>query len=122
MNAAVVVKRDVQRDRSRKVFQLLREAERQAGQIRTLPAMGSKASSLEFSLITMAMAGTLALPMLIWNSALRLNALAALRRAKMGFCICGYDLRNTVDRCPECGRRFIRKSAEPPSQEHRPAA
>ena len=53
-----------------------------------------------------------ALPPVFWLLAVR-RSLRARRRAKHGFCpICGYDLRASKDRCPECGMAIPRGKDE----------
>jgi hypothetical protein len=47
----------------------------------------------------------LSTPVLLWAAYLLLGELKTRRRRRRGLCVqCGYDLRASPDRCPECGR------------------
>lgn len=56
------------------------------------------------------------LPPMLWTGVRWRRARKRRRRVRLGLCVaCGYDLRHSPERCPECGSRVTRKDAAMPS-------
>ncbi len=72
---------------------------------------GSYGETLEVSFLRIPN-GFLVLALLIWPSLAAKRYLAERRRARVGCCrVCGYDLRASPERCPECGEPTGRPAA-----------